>query len=72
MSEKISYAKLAAIAMCRASKTAQEKAARLKLQIPIWIDGKIVYVDPEKVLTKKCIWFPLLAADFQVMHKEWN
>lgn len=54
MNENKSYAKLAASAMYRASKSAQRKAAELKLQIPIWVDGKIVYVDPRKFLKKKC------------------
>ncbi len=54
MKEKISYSKLAADAMCRASKDAQKKAAELNLKIPVWKEGKIIYMDPKEMLTKKC------------------
>jgi hypothetical protein len=53
MKEKISYSKLATNAMYRASKSAQEKARQLNLKIPIWENGKIKYVKPEEMLTKK-------------------
>ena len=54
MKEKTSYSKLATDAMCRASKTAQKRAAELNLKIPVWKDGKILYIEPKDVLTKKC------------------
>ncbi len=54
MKDKISYSKLAASAMCRASKSAQKKAASLNLKIPVWKDGKIIYVDPKEALTRHC------------------
>ncbi len=53
MNEKISYSKLATKAMYRASKSAQKKAAELNLKLPIWKDGRIIYIEPEKGLTKK-------------------
>ncbi len=53
MNEKISYSKLAANAMCRASKSAQKKAAELNLKLPIWKNGRILYIEPEEFLTKK-------------------
>jgi len=53
MSEKISYSKLAANAMYRASKSAQQKAAELNLKLPIWKDGRIIYVEPERSSNKK-------------------
>jgi len=54
MKEQISYSKLALNAMCRASKEAHKKAADNNLQIPIWKDGNIVYIEPKEILTKKC------------------
>ncbi len=54
MKEEISYSKLAANAMCRAAKDAQKRAAKLNLKIPVWKEGKIIYMDPEKMLTKNC------------------
>ena len=54
MTEKISYSKLAADAMCRAAQEAQRKAAELDLKIPVWKEGKIIYMDPKEMLTKKC------------------
>jgi len=49
MNEKISYSKLAGDAMFRASKIAQKKAAELNLKLPIWKEGRIVYIDPKKL-----------------------
>ena len=54
MKEQISYSKLALKAMCRASKEAQKKAAENNLKMPIWKNGNIVYLEPSKILTKKC------------------
>ena len=54
MKEQVSYSKLALDAMHRASKEAQKKAADRNLKIPIWRDGKIVYIEPNEILTKKC------------------
>ncbi len=48
MKEKISYSKFAIEAMHRASKIARKKAAENGLKIPIWKDGKIVYLDANK------------------------
>lgn len=53
MNEKVSYSKLAGNAMFRASRSAQKKAAELNLKLPIWKDDRIIYIDPEKVLTNK-------------------
>jgi len=53
MNDKISYSKLAGNAMFRASKSAQKKAAELNLKLPIWKEDKIIYIDPEKILTNK-------------------
>lgn len=33
--------------MRRAAKVAYERAARFGLQVPIWKDGKVVYIDPK-------------------------
>jgi len=52
MNEKISYSKLAANAMFRASKSAQRKAAELNLKLPIWKDDKIIYIEPTEILIK--------------------
>ncbi len=54
MEKQISYSKLALNAMCRASKEAQKKAADNNLKMPIWKNGRIVYVEPNKIQTKKC------------------
>lgn len=53
MNEKISYSKLATNAMFRASKSAQKKASELNLKLPIWKKDKIIFIDPEEVLTNK-------------------
>ncbi len=50
MNEKVSYSKLAANAMFRASKSAQKKAAELNLKLPIWKKDRIIYIDPEEIL----------------------
>ena len=52
MKEKVSYSKLAINAMYRASKSAQRKAAELNLKVPIWKDGKIIYMEPNKISTQ--------------------
>ncbi|MEN8219220.1 MAG: hypothetical protein ABFS56_23235 [Pseudomonadota bacterium] len=44
----MSYSKFAINAMYRASKMAQKKAAERDLKIPIWKDGKIIYLEPKK------------------------
>lgn len=44
MSEKISYSELALDAMKRAAEEATKKAAQKDLKIPVWKDGKIVYL----------------------------
>jgi len=54
MKETMSFSELAIKAMCRASKLAQQKAAKKNLKLPIWKDGAITYVDPKKILTKNC------------------
>ena len=48
MKEKISYSKLALDAMYRASKIAQKKATERGLKVPIWKDGKIIYLESKK------------------------
>ena len=48
MKEKISYSKLAITAMFRTAEMAQKKAAEKNLEIPIWQDGKIVYIESKK------------------------
>ncbi len=54
MKETMSFSELAIKAMCRASKLAQQKAAKQNLKLPIWKDGAITYVDSKKLLTKNC------------------
>jgi len=49
---KESYADLALGAMHRASKKAAEKAASLDLSIPVWKDGKIIFVKAKDKLQK--------------------
>ncbi len=48
MNEKISYSKLAITAMFR--------AAEKNLKMPIWQDGKIIYLEYKKDLNKKLNW----------------
>lgn len=50
MKEKTSYSKLALDAMLRASKEAAERAAEKNLKIPVWKDGKIVFLEPKEKL----------------------
>ena len=52
---KESYSKLALNAMHRASKKAAEKAAILDLSIPVWKDGKIIFVKAKEKLQKLSI-----------------
>ena len=52
---KESYSKLALNAMHRASKKAAEKAAILDLSIPVWKDGKIIFVKATEKLQKLSI-----------------
>ena len=52
MNEKISYSKLAITAMFRAAEMAQKKAAEKNLKMPIWQDGRIIYIESKKILTK--------------------
>jgi len=47
MKAKNSYSKLAINAMYRASKMATKIAAEKNLKMPLWKDGKIVYIDPK-------------------------
>jgi hypothetical protein len=49
---KESYADLALDAMHRASKKATEKAASLDLSIPVWKDGKIIFIKAKEKLEK--------------------
>ena len=48
MKEKIAYSKFALDAMYRASKIAQKKATERGLKMPIWKDGKIIYLESKK------------------------
>jgi len=48
MKEKTSYSKFALDAMHRASKIAQKKATEMGLKVPIWKDGKIIYLESKK------------------------
>jgi hypothetical protein len=48
MKEKISYSKLAIDAMFRASIIAQKKATERGLKVPIWKDGKIIYLESKE------------------------
>ena len=50
--DKKSYSDLAMNAMHRASKKAAEKAATLDLSIPVWKDGKIIFVKAKDKLQK--------------------
>jgi hypothetical protein len=52
--KKISYSELAIDAIYRASKLAQRRAEERNLKIPIWKDGKIIYIESKEILTKKC------------------
>lgn len=54
MKEKISYSELAIDAIYRASKLAHQRAAERNLKIPIWKDGKIIYIESKEMLNKKC------------------
>ncbi len=49
---KESYSNLALNAMHRASKKAAEKAASLDLSIPVWKDGKIIFITAKEKLQK--------------------
>jgi len=53
MNEKVLNSKLAANAMCRAAKSAQKKAAELNLRLPMWKEGRIIFIEPKEILTKK-------------------
>jgi len=48
--KKKSYSSLALDAMYRASQEAVEKAAEKNLKMPVWKDGKIIFVDAKKKL----------------------
>lgn len=50
--DKQSYSALAINAMHRASKKSAEKAAALDLSIPVWKDGKIIFVKAKDKLQK--------------------
>lgn len=54
MKEKISYSQLAIDALYRASKLAQRKAEERNLKMPIWKDGKIIYIDTKEIIGQKC------------------
>lgn len=47
MKEKGFYSKLAINAMYRASDIAEKIASENNLKIPLWKDGKIVYIKPK-------------------------
>ena len=49
---KKSYSTLAMNAMHRASEKATQKAAMLDLSIPVWKDGKIIFVKAKDKLKK--------------------
>ena len=49
MKEKISYSELAIHALYRASKLAQKKAEEKNLKMPIWKDGKIIYIETKEI-----------------------
>ncbi len=49
---KKSYSTLAMNAMYRASEKATEKAAILDLSIPVWKDGKIIFMKAKDKLQK--------------------
>ncbi len=49
---KESNSQLALSAMHRASKKAVEKAANLDLSIPVWKDGKVIFVKAKDKLQK--------------------
>ncbi len=50
MKTKISYSQFAVSAMHRASKMAKKKALENKLKIPVWKNGKVIYLDADKYL----------------------
>ena len=50
--QKEPYSKIALNAMHRASKKAIEKAANLDLKIPVWKNGKIIFVKAKEKLRK--------------------
>nr|WP_320190106.1 hypothetical protein [uncultured Desulfobacter sp.] len=50
--DKKSYSALAMNAMHRASEKSAEKAAALDLSIPVWKDGKIIFVKAKDKLQK--------------------
>ena len=50
--KKESYSNLALSAMHRASKKAIEKAANLDLKVPVWKDGKIIFINAKEKLRK--------------------
>jgi len=54
MKKNISYSNLAIKAMQRASEVAMKEAAEKHLKIPVWEKGAISYINPNKILTKKC------------------
>ncbi len=47
MKEKSFYSKLAISAMYRASDIAEKIASENNLKMPLWKDGKIVYIKPQ-------------------------
>jgi hypothetical protein len=50
MKERMSYSELAIDAMSRAAKQAQKQAAERNLKMPIWKNGKIIYVESKQIL----------------------
>ena len=53
MKTKISYSQFAVSAMHRASKMAKKKALENKLKIPVWKNGKVIYIDADTYQTKQ-------------------
>ena len=49
MKEKSFYSKLAINAMYRASEMAKKNAAEKNLKMPLWKDGKIIYIDSKTI-----------------------
>ena len=50
------YAKLGYPALCRAARKVAENAIKDNTKIPIWENGKVIYISPEKYLKEltKC------------------
>jgi hypothetical protein len=53
MTENVSQSQLALNAMYRASQVAIARAAEKNLNIPIWQNGKIVFINAKEVLLTK-------------------